>query len=131
MWTMPCLPRRAVEERDAELRAALAQLLDHRVRQRVGVGLAHLVRRDDVVHRRERAVRHGHLEAQVAHHAEGLRARDLVDQVGADEELRLAVRQRAHGVGVPDFLEEGFGHGSDYNTDCIVTGNTCLAINDA
>jgi hypothetical protein len=58
MWTMPCLPGRAVEEGDAELRAALAQRLDHRLGQRIAVGLGHLVGRHDVVHRGERAVRH-------------------------------------------------------------------------
>jgi hypothetical protein len=46
---------------------------------------------------------------EVAQHAEGLRARHLVDEVRADQQLRLAVGQLADGVGVPDFFEEGFG----------------------
>ena len=33
-----------------------------------------------------------------------------MDQVRADQELRLAVGEGTHGVGVPDFLEKGFGH---------------------
>ena len=34
-----------------------------------------------------------------------------MDEVRADQQLRLAVGQRADGVGVPHFLEERFCHG--------------------
>jgi hypothetical protein len=51
-------------------------------------------------------VRHRDLQPEIAQHPEGLRARDLVDQVRADEELRLAIGQLADGVSIPDFLEE-------------------------
>ena len=103
----------AVEERDAELRAIAAQLVHHRLRERVAVGLDQLVGGHDVVDRGERAVRHRDLQAEVAEHAESLRAGDLVDEVGADQELGLAVGERADGVGVPDFFEEGLGRGHD------------------
>jgi hypothetical protein len=64
-----------------------------------------------VIDRRKRAMRHRDLQPEVAEHPERLRARHLVDEVRADEELRLAVGERADGVSVPDFFEKGFGHG--------------------
>jgi hypothetical protein len=100
------LARRAIKEGDAKIRAVLAQFIHHGLGQRIVVRLNHLVGRHDVVDRGKRAVRHEDLEAQIAHHAERLRARDLMNQVCADEELGLAVGQRAHSVRVPDFLEE-------------------------
>eukprot|EP01035_Chromulina_nebulosa_P007593 gene7594-10247_t len=57
-----------------------------------------------MIHGRKRAVRHEDLETEIAQHPEGLRRSDLVDQVRADEELRLAVGQLADGVSVPDFF---------------------------
>ena len=42
----------------------------------------------------------------LAQHREGLRAGDLVDQVQADEELRIAARKLAHAVRVPDLVEQ-------------------------
>jgi hypothetical protein len=41
----------------------------------------------------------------LADHVEGLRTRDLMDEVQADEELRLPARQRADGVSVPDLVK--------------------------
>ena len=111
------LARGAVEERDPELRAITAELVHHRLRERVAVRLDQLVGRHDVVDRRERAVRHQYLEAEVAQHAEGLRAGHLVDEVGADEELGLAVGERADGVGLPDFFEEGLGRGHEKSVE--------------
>ena len=104
------LARRAIEKRDPKLRAILAQFIHHGLRERIAIRFDHLVGRDNVVHRRERALRKRHLQAEIAQHAEGLRARDLVDQMRADDQLGLAVGQFAHRVGVPDFLEERFGH---------------------
>ncbi len=49
---------------------------------------------------------HAYLEPEVAEHTEGLRAGDLVDEVRAYEELRLAVIEFAHGVRVPDLVEQ-------------------------
>ena len=104
------LAGRTVEEGDAEFPAALAQRFDHRVGERVGIRLGHLVRRHDVIDRGKRPVGHRHLEPKVAEHAKRLRAGHLMDQVRADQELRLAVRQGAHRVRFPDFLKKGFGH---------------------
>jgi hypothetical protein len=33
-----------------------------------------------------------------------------MDEVGADEQLRHAIGQFAHGVRFPDFVEQGFTH---------------------
>ena len=46
----------------------------------------------------------------VAEHVERLRARHLVDEMKADEELRLARWQRADGVVVPDLLKKRLSH---------------------
>jgi len=96
----------AVEEGDAELGAVFTQLVHHGLGEVVLVGLDELVGRNDVVNGREGAVRESDFETEVAQHAEGLGGGDLVDEVGADEELGLAVGQGADGVGVPDFFEE-------------------------
>ncbi len=99
-----------VEISDAEVIGIFAQCLHHfrgeRVLRRVLVDRWH-----DVIDGGKGALRKLHLEAKVAKHAEGLRRGDLVNQVGADEELRAAVGKRANGVGVPNFLEEIFSHG--------------------
>ncbi len=42
----------------------------------------------------------------LAQHVERLRARHLVNEVQADEQLRLTAWQRADGVRVPDFVEK-------------------------
>jgi hypothetical protein len=59
-----------------------------------------------VIGRRERAVWKGDALAAQAEHVEGLGARDFVHKVQADEELRLAGRQTADGVKVPDLPEQ-------------------------
>ena len=64
-----------------------------------------------MIHRGEGLLRASHRQPAPAELVEGLRRGDLVDQVRADEQLSLAVGQGADRMGVPDFLEEGFGHG--------------------
>ena len=103
-------PRVGVEEADAEVLRVLAEGLDHLLGDRVGIGLLQLVRRNDVVDRREGPLGILHLKAQVAEHAEGLGTGHLMDEVGADEELGLPVGQLAHRVRFPNFLEQGLGH---------------------
>jgi len=103
--------RGAVKKSNAELLTVLADFLDHRLRQRIAVRLGELVSRNNVIDRREGAVRHRDLQFQIAQHAESLRAGHLVDEVRADQQLRLAVGQLADGVSVPYFLEERFCHG--------------------
>ena len=63
--------------------------------------------RHDVIDRGERALGKRHLPALLPQHVEGLRARHFVNEMQADEELRLPARQRAHGVRVPDFVKQG------------------------
>ena len=48
--------------------------------------------------------------AVLAQHVERLRARHFVNEMQADEQLRLAARQRAHGVRVPDFVKKCVSH---------------------
>ena len=50
------------------------------------------------------------LPAVLAHHVERLRARDFVNQVQADEQLRLSARQRAHVVRVPHLVKKRVSH---------------------
>jgi hypothetical protein len=50
-------------------------------------------------------VRIKHLEAQVSEHPEGLRTGDLMDEVGADEELGGSIGKGANGVRLPHLVE--------------------------
>jgi len=68
--------------------------------------------RDDVIDGRERPVRIGDRHPVLAQHVERLRARHFVHEVQSDEQLRLSARQRADGMGVPDFAEKGLSHDS-------------------
>ncbi len=86
-----------VEISDAEVIAVFPDGINHLRGQRIG-RLVLVDRRHDVVDRRERALGKFHLQPQIAEHAERLRGRDLMDEVGADEELRAPVGQRAHAV---------------------------------
>ena len=101
------LAARYVEQLDVVVAAVVFELahhgFGHGVRKRANAGVG----RDDVVHGRKSSLREAHAQAQLANHREGLRARDLVNEVCANEELGLARRQLAHGVGVPDFLVKG------------------------
>jgi len=99
-----------VEEGDAEVGTILAEFLDHGVRQSVLKGLHPLVGGHDVVDRGKGPPRESHLQAQIAEHAEGLGAGDLVDQMGADKNLGRAIRQLAHGMPLPNFLKKRLTH---------------------
>ena len=81
---------REIEIGHAEIVGIAAKLFDHGVRERIREGLLLAVGGDD---------------AEIPEHTEGLRARNLVDEVRADKELRLPVTESAHGVRVPDFLK--------------------------
>ncbi len=67
--------------------------------------------RHDVIDRRKRALRRAHAPSALPQLVKRLRTGHLVDEMQADVELRLAVRQGPHAVEVPDFLEEGSRHG--------------------
>ena len=101
---------RDVVERDAELAAVLLERRHHLLGKHVEKRPALIERRHDVIDRRERAVRKRHLAAPHPQHVERLRARHFVDEVKADEQLRLPGGQRAHGVFVPDFLKKCLSH---------------------
>ena len=77
-------------------------LLGHQIEERPPLRVG----RHDVIDGRERALGKRDAPAVLAQHVERLRARDFVDEVQADEQLRLSARQRADGVRVPDFLKE-------------------------
>lgn len=96
-----------IEEVDAVLATVALELGHHRFGELVGERAPVRIGRDDVVDGRERALGMAHAQAHVAQHRERLRARDLVDEVQADEELGVSVRELANGVRVPDCVEEG------------------------
>ena len=94
-----------VEKSDAVFRAIRAQGLDHGIREFVAEWLGAFVRGHDVVHRGKSARGVEHLEIQVAQHAEGLWAGNLMDEVGADQKLGGSIRKSADGVGSPHLVE--------------------------
>src|SRR6202035_3259659 len=101
---------------DTELSRVLAQRLDLRAGNRVGdravrAGERHARagnagRRNVVVLGGDGQVRAAYLAAGRAQAVEGLRARDLVDEVQVDEEQVWLALLAAHHVGVPDLLRE-------------------------
>ena len=111
-WTMPCDAAVEVEQPDAELAAVALERRDHVL----GHHVEERPRADRWSGRCDRRWRTCAPETRTfqparAQHVERLRRGDLVDQVQADEQLRLAARQRAHRMRVPDLLEERGGHG--------------------
>jgi hypothetical protein len=97
-------------ERNAVLAAVALERRHHLLGHQVGERALAVRRRHDVVDGREGAARTRHAEAAGAQHVERLRARDLVDEVQADEELRLTRREPPDGVRVPHLLQEGLRH---------------------
>src|SRR5690606_21782706 len=99
-----------VVEGNTELAAVLLERrehgLGHLVRERPG----EVLRRHDVVHGRESAVRKAHAPAAAAQVVEGLRAGHFMDEVKADEQLRLPGRQAPDGVLLPHLLKECLSH---------------------
>ena len=76
-----------VKESYAVFKAVLAEFRKHFIPARIGVRLRYVVGWNDVVNRRERAVRVLDFKPQSAHHSEGLRACHFVQKVRADEKL--------------------------------------------
>lgn len=93
-----------IEIGDAELLRIAIELFDHGIRQRISEWLFKLIGRDDVIHRREGALRVPDGKSEVTEHAESLGAGHLVDEVRVDEQLRLSVGQFRRGVRLPDLL---------------------------
>ena len=104
------LARRHVEEWQVELLHVANHVDRHLLRQGIGVGAGLVGRRNDVIERAEGALGHPHLELAVLQHLEGLRRRHLVDQVQADQELRLPRRQRPDRMGFPNLVEQRACH---------------------
>ncbi len=109
-WTMPWSSLPETEQRHAELPAVALEGRQHLLRHPVREGTGLPVGGHDVVDRRERPVREGDALAAQAEHVEGLGAGDLVHEVQADQELRLARRQAADRVKVPDLPEQCGAH---------------------
>jgi hypothetical protein len=66
---------------------------------------------NDVVGRREGAVRTRDLPSALTQRVEGLGTRDLVHEMEAHEHLRLPGRQLADGVEIPHLLKQRLTHG--------------------
>ena len=93
-------------ELDAELLAVPFErdrhVLGHHVQERPRLRAG----RHDVIDGRERTFGMGDAPALLPQHVERLRARDFVNQMQADEQLRLSARQRTHRVLVPDLVKK-------------------------
>jgi len=68
------------------------------------------MRWDDVIDGGDGAVGIQHRQLELAQHLERLRTRHLMDQVQADEELRLPARQLGDRVRIPHFVEQCLRH---------------------
>ncbi len=108
--TIPCLPLSSPNSGTRRVGGVLDQVDGHLLGHLVGERALLRRRRDDVVERGERAPGHAHGQVELAQRREGLRRRDLVDQVEPDQELRLTGGQCAHRVRLPDLVEQGVSH---------------------
>ena len=84
-------PRIRIEKSDTVFAAVLPKLRNHRLRDFVRERLRDARRGNDVIDRRERALRVRHRQIQFPQHAERLGRRDFMNVVHGDEELRLPV----------------------------------------
>jgi hypothetical protein len=94
----------------SKLRAVLAQFFDHLICQRVRKRFRASISGNNVIDCRKcpAGIRNG--QPQFPEHGKCLGTRDLVDEVSADEQLGLPVRQFANRVRRPYFLKECFSH---------------------
>jgi hypothetical protein len=103
-----------VEQRHAEVPAVADEvdrhLLGHRIAERAALGR----RRHDVVDGGEGPLRHPEPQPRLPQHLESLRARHLVDEMEADEQLCLPRGQHADGMRTPDLVEQCLGHDGRY-----------------
>ena len=100
-----------VEHLDAVLFAALAHGAQEGGARRVGLVGAAGLGRDGVVLHREGEVRPRHLAALLLQRLEGVRRVQLMQHVAVDVDQVAAVHAAGDEMGVPDFIEQGFGHG--------------------
>src|SRR5262249_17949320 len=92
-------------ERDAEIAAVPLQCCGHLLGHQIEVGATARIGGDDVIDGRKGAIGKRDLPALLPQHVERLRAGDFVDQVEADEELRLSAWKRPYRMCVPDFVK--------------------------
>jgi len=93
-----------IKEWDAELLAVSGQVDGHLLSHRVGEGTELRGGRNDVVDGRKGPLGVADREPGLAYHLEGLRAGHLVEQVQADEKLRLSRGKRPNSVSAPDLV---------------------------
>ena len=98
---------------DAVLRAVRLQGGEHFLRQGIREGARLGGRRNDVIHRGDRALGVPHRQTQVLQAGKGLGAGDLVDQMQADEQLGGPTRQLGDLVKIPNLVVEGAGAHAD------------------
>ena len=97
-------------QRNARFAAVALERRGHLLGHQIEEGALPRAGRHDVVDGPERAVRIRDLPSMLPEHVEGLRRRHFVDEVEADEQLRLSARQLPHGVRVPHLLKQCLGH---------------------
>src|SRR5436190_22014751 len=101
-----------VVERDPEVTDVALERGDHVLRHHDEKGPLALPGRHDVIDGTKRAVRSCHAPAALPERVERLRRGHLVNQMQANEELRLSGGKRTNLVQVPDLLEKRFTHGA-------------------
>ena len=94
-------------ERDPELRAVGLELIDLGESHLVDEGQAAIRRRDRVVRGRDGLAGAAHADAAGAQPGEGLRTRDLVDEVEIDGQDGRRARVLGHDVVGPDLVDDG------------------------
>ena len=103
-------PAVEVEQRHARLAAVALESREHVFGHDVHERPPLIARRHDVIDRRDGATGIPNLPPSRPQHVKRLRARDFVDEMQPDKQLRLSIRQRPDGMGVPDFLQQGLRH---------------------
>ncbi len=106
----PLHAARKIEQANAGLAAVPFQRREHVLGHEIAERPPLIQGRDDMVDRRDRPLGELDLPPPRPQHVERLRSRHLVDEMQADEQLGLPVRQPPHRVRIPDLLEQGGGH---------------------
>lgn len=91
---------------DGLIPAILFDRRHHFFGQIIGEGTQLDIGRDDMIDGRQSPFGKHDGQVAIAQHGERLWARHLVNQVQANEQLRLPGGQRANGVKIPDFVEQ-------------------------
>ena len=99
-----------VEERDLELGRVFLYRVHHLLGQVIFKRPAGKVCGHDVIHGSEGPLGKADGEAALPQHFKGLGAGHLVNQMEADEQLGLPRGQLAHGMRLPDLLQQGPTH---------------------